>query len=226
MNKETILLLEDDAALMKANRGILEMNGYRVLACAEIKEAWTAAREEMPDLMVLDVMLPDGKGTDFYREYRAEYGDGTPALFLTVMKESEDIAEGYVSGGVDYIVKPFPMERLLMKVDSLLKGYRAAGEKIYIGTLRLDCIANAAYLDEKDLLLTPKEYSVLEYLARNRNRYVTAKELYAKVWGMEAVGERTVKEHIRKIRKKLGNDAPVDIESEWGYGYRLGRIKN
>ena len=226
MNKETILLLEDDTVLMKANRGILEMNGYRVLACTEIQEAWAAAREETPDLMVLDVMLPDGKGTDFYREYRAEYGDGTPALFLTVMKESGNIAEGYGSGGVDYIVKPFPMENLLMKVDSLLKGYKAAGEKIHIGLLRLDCIANAAYLDGNDLLLTPKEYSVLEYLARNRNRYVTAKELYAKVWGMEAVGERTTREHIREIRKKLGDDASVDIESEWGNGYRLVRIKN
>ena len=224
MNKETILLLEDDPVLMKANRGILEMNGYRVLACSDIGEAWAAAREETPALMVLDVMLPDGKGTDFYREYRAGYGS-VPALFLTVMKESWDIAEGYGAGGVDYIIKPFPMEQLLMKVDSLLESYRAAGEKIHIGPLRLDCIANAAFLNGKDLLLTPKEYSVLEYLARNRNRYVTSKELYTKVWGMEAVDTRPVKQHIRTIRDKLGDNGPVAIDSEQGKGYRLKKIQ-
>lgn len=221
MNKGTILLLEDDPALMKANRGVLEMNGYRVLACSEIKEAWAAAREETPGLMVLDVMLPDGKGTDFYREYRAEYGDGIPALFLTVMQESTDIAEGYGAGGVDYIVKPFPMEYLLMKVESLLKSYKAAGEKIHIGPLRLDCIVNAAYFDGKDLLLTPKEYAVLEYLARNRNRYVTAAELYKKAWGMDAVDTRPIKQHIRGIREKLGDNGPVVIDSEQGKGYRM-----
>jgi len=110
-------------------------------------------------------------------------------------------------------------------VDSLLESYRAAGEKIHIGPLRLDCIANAAFLNGKDLLLTPKEYSVLEYLARNRNRYVPSKELYTKVWGMEAVDTRPVKQHIRTIRDKLGDNGPVAIDSEQGKGYRLKQIQ-
>lgn len=224
MTKEIILLLEDDPAIMKANRGILEMNGYRVIACADIKSACAAVREEKPDLMVLDVMLPDGSGTDFYREYRAEYGNGTPALFLTVMKKRQNIAEGYGAGAVDYIIKPYPMENLLMKVESLLKSYREAGEKIHIGPLTLDFIANIAYLDGKDLLLAPKEFLTLGYLARNRNRYVSAKELYEKAWGMAPVDTRPVKQHIRTLRDKLGDNGRVIIDSVQGKGYQLKKI--
>ncbi len=220
--QETVLLLEDDAAITRVNKGLLEMNGYRVLACASLKEARRTVWEETPDLMVLDVRLPDGSGRDFCREYREEYGSGTPVLFLTVMKESRDIVAGYKAGATDYLLKPFDVDMLLLKVRALLEN-RAAGDSIVIGALRLDCFARIAYLNEVDLLLTPKEYSVLEYLARSRSRFVKARELYEKVWGSQAWGERTVREHIREIRKKLGGGAPVTLLSRQGNGYRLIR---
>lgn len=220
--KETILLLEDDATIMRVNKGILEMNDYRVVACASLKEARKAVWEETPDLMVLDVRLPDGSGKDFCREYREEYGGGTPVLFLTVMKKSKDIVAGYVAGATDYLLKPFDVDMLLLKVRALLEN-KAASDGIVMGRLRLNCFAKIAYMNEINLLLTPKEYSVLEYLIRNRSRFIKVKELYEEVWGTQAQGARTVREHIREIRKKLGDSAGVSIVSHQGDGYRFIR---
>lgn len=219
---ETILLLEDDRSLLRAVRGVLELEGYTVLACATVAEARRAVWEQTPGLMVLDVLLPDGNGVEFCREYRAAYGGGTPVLFLTALGQQQDILAGYEAGGADYLVKPFDLQILLLKIQALLAS-RAAADSIVVGPLRLDGRLRAAYLDGEDLLLTPKEYAVLEYLARNRSGYVKARELYEAVWGMEAQGERTVRQHIGELRKKMGGRQGVDILSQWGEGYRLVR---
>jgi DNA-binding response OmpR family regulator len=224
MNRETVLMLEDDLLLLESNAAGLEANGYRVLACPNVRAARKALADESPDVLVLDVQLPDGNGFEFYEEYKEKYGGGTPVIFLTVMERADYIARGYDIGGLDYIIKPYKVEHLAKKIRSLLGGFKAAAEAIVLGNLRLDSISGIAFWDGKDLLLTPKEYAVLEYLARNRNRYVTAKELYEKVWGMDAAaGERTARVHVRDIRKKLGRNAAVDIESKWGNGYRFIR---
>lgn len=224
MNGETVLMLEDDLPLLDFNTTSLESGGYRVLACPDVKSARKALGAESPDIMVLDVRLPDGNGFDFYKEYKEQYGGGTPVIFLTALDREDYIAQGYDIGGLDYIIKPFKADHLAKKIRSLLDSHKAAGETIVFGSLRLDCVSNIASLDGKDLLLSPKEYLVLEYLARNRSRYVTATELYEKVWGMDVVaGERTARVHIREIRKKMKSGASVDIISEWGSGYRLVR---
>jgi DNA-binding response OmpR family regulator len=223
MNYETVLMLEDDLFLLRTNAEELENDGYRVLACADIKAACRAVKDESPDIMVLDVQLPDGTGFDFYREYKEEYGAGTPALFLTVMSQEEYVAQGYDIGGVDYIIKPFKAEFLEKKIRSLLDSYKAAGEALVLGSLRLDCITNTALLNGHDLLLTPKEYMVLEVLARNKNRYMTADVLYEKVWGYPMNSEdTTIKSIVSRLRKKLEN-SEYTINTSRGEGYCLER---
>jgi DNA-binding response OmpR family regulator len=224
MNMETILLLEDDIAIMRANKGILELNDYRVLACYNLNEARNAMREETPDLMVLDIMLPDGTGVDFCREYREGHGMAVPVLFLTALKDNADMITGYESGGTDYLVKPFGADMLLLKVRALLESGRAktkaATEIITVGSLRLDCMASIASYNGTDLILKPKEFAVLKYLIHNRGDYVTSDELYEKVWGMEALDKRPVKQQIKRLRDKIvGSD--IAIDSEYGDGYRL-----
>ena len=216
----TVLLLEDDVIVMKANKGILELEDFRVLACYSLEEAWEVVRKTTPDLLVLDIMLPDGNGVDFCKEYRAKYGKNVPVLFLSVLSENEDIIKGYGAGGVDYLVKPFAAEMLLIKVRALLENKKAASEVIILGNLRLDDIACIATLDGADLLLKPKGFALLKYLMLNRGKFVSAEILYEKVWGMAAIETNQVKKQIHYLRTKLDGSAFV-IDFENSEGYRL-----
>jgi two-component system response regulator ResD len=219
MNGETVLLLEDDMMLLKANADYLAMEGYRVLACENERHAWEALQKESPDIMVLDVKLPEGSGLDFCREYQEKYGKGTPALFLSALKKPVDIDAGYEAGGVDYIVKPFRIDRLAMKIRAMLEHTKAVGEAIILGKLRLDCVSNIAYLDGEDLRLMPKEYAVLEYLAHNRNTVIPAEIVYEKVWGHPMNGdENAVKITVSRLRKKLEGSG-YTVSSGRGDGY-------
>lgn len=225
MNKPTILLLEDNAAIMKANDGLLTMSGYRVLTCSTLQEARSALEKETPDLLILDVMLPDGSGIDFCREYRATRGAGTPVLFLTVLREKSDMVQGYGVGGTDYLTKPFDLDILLMKVEALLEQTKAAksvGDNVFIDPLRLDFSTRRAYMAGRDLLLTPKEFTLLGILIKNRYRCFTQEELYERVWGMDAVHDvRTVKEHMSRLRRKLGINSSICIATVRGKGYHI-----
>jgi DNA-binding response OmpR family regulator len=219
MNRETVLMLEDDLLLLKSNAEVLEKSGYHELAFPNVKAARKALGEESPDIMVLDVKLPDGNGFDFYREYKEKYGGGTPVVFLTVMAKEEYAAQGYGIGGLDYIIKPYKADHLEKKIRSLLDSHKAAAEALVLGNLRLDCITNTAWLDGLDLLLTPKEYTVLEVLARNKNRYMTAEALYEKVWGQDMSKEdNAVRKAVSRLRKKLeGSEYTINMNRGEGY---------
>jgi DNA-binding response OmpR family regulator len=219
MNRETVLMLEDELPLLKSNAAGLEASGYRVLACPNVKAARRALAEEVPDMLVLDVQLPDGNGFEFYREYKEKYGGGTPVIFLTVMESEDYIARGYDIGGLDYIIKPYNVEHLAKKIHSLLGSHKAAAETLVIGNLRLECISSIASLNGKNLFLAPKEYAVLEYLARNRNKTITAEAIYEKVWGYDLGKEdNAVRKTVSKLRKKLkGSEYTIDISRGEGY---------
>jgi DNA-binding response OmpR family regulator len=224
MNRETVLMLEDELPLLKSNAAGLEASGYRVLACPNVRAARKALDAESPDVLVLDVQLPDGNGFEFYREYKEKYGGGTPVIFLTVMASEDYIARGYDIGGLDYIVKPYKVEHLAKKIRSLLGGFKAVTETLVLGNLRLDCISSIASLNGEDLHLALKEYAVLEYLARNRNQTITAEALYEKVWGHPMNGDdKAVKIAVSRLRKKLkGSDYAIHVSR--GEGYCFERV--
>lgn len=221
-NKGTILIIEDNLDILRANAAELRMENYHVLEADTLETGRALAQKEVPDLILLDIILPDGNGLDYCREV---FGQNSPRiLFLSAMHTPEDVIAGLRVGGDDYMTKPYLMEELLARVEAILRRSKIGNlqpQSLCIGSLELNGISGRAYLCGKDLLLTHMEYSILEYLARNMNRYLTAQELYQKLWNMEAGDVRTVWEHISRLRKKLAINRSVDIESVRKKGYRL-----
>ncbi len=218
-----ILLVEDDQEVLAGNARRLEAEGYRVSAAATIAQARKIVRAEAPDLVVLDIMLPDGSGLELCGELRA--AAPVPVLFLTSLDDRKQVVEGLRAGGDDYLTKPYHLEELVARVEALLRRVellRGATEFQEWGGLRLDLIRQRAYWQEKDLLLRPKEFQVLALLMRNRNRCTSSEELYAGVWGQTAIDTRPVMTHVSTLRLKLIKaGCAVDVEHLRGRGYRL-----
>jgi DNA-binding response OmpR family regulator len=223
MSKETVLIVEDDLNILRANTAALELEGYRVHTAVTLDEARSVSKAYPPDLILLDVLLPDGNGLDYCGELRGE--SGVRILFLSALGTKADVLAGLRAGGDDYIAKPYDMDELILRVKALLRRGRMLGRAeppLTLGKLTLDRTSRRAFLSGRDILLKPKEFAVLSLLAESRGRTVPAKELYEKVWGMRLIGDmRTVKEHISRIRGKLGKESAVYIVSERGKGYRL-----
>lgn len=221
----TILMIEDNPDLLRINRAELEEEGYRVFEARTLKEGNRLAREIAPDLILLDILLPDGNGLEYCREHL--YKSGACVLFLSALNTKEDVIAGLRAGGDDYIPKPYLMEEMLARVEALLRRSKAAvkPESAFIGDLELRPASRRAYAHGKDLMLKPREYALLEYLALRPGQYVSAKELYETLWGMDSAGKlETVTVHISKLRKKIACAANIKVESKRNEGYRF--IKN
>ncbi len=223
MSNATILMIEDNPDIRRANAAELRMEHYRVLEADTLEKGRALARRESPDLILLDILLPDGSGLDYCREIFGQ--NASRILFLSALHTPEDVIAGLRAGGDDYMTKPYLMQELLARVEAILrrpKMIQAEPQPLRIGPLELNGTAKRAYLDGADLLLTRMEYTLLEYLTQNMDRHVPAEELYQKLWDMEAVSDiRTVWEHISRLRRKLAADTAVEIESVRGQGYRL-----
>lgn len=216
-------MIEDNLAILRTNRTALKLEGYRVLEADTLAKGRKMTEQENPDLILLDILMPDGNGLEYCRDYLGK--NGARILFLSALNTKEDVIAGLRAGGDDYIAKPYLMEELLARVEALLRRGRLIKMEeppLRIGALELKFAPRQAYLNGNQLSLTPMEFTMLEYLSRHMGDYVTAEELYAKIWGMDTAGDvRTVWEHVSRIRNKLGKTAPVDIVSERGKGYRL-----
>lgn len=223
-----ILLVEDDRAVLEENRRRLETEGYRVSTAAAAAAARKLFNACLPDLAVLDILLPDGSGLDLCRELRA--ATPVPVLFLTSLDDKRQVIEGLRAGGDDYLTKPYHLEELLARVESLLRRVellRASPESLEQNGLRLDLIRQHAYWRERDLLLKPKEFQLLALLMKHRNRYSTTKELYMGVWGQAAIESRPVIVHLSSLRLKLDKaGCTFDVEHIRDRGYRLVKRQN
>lgn len=228
MKRAKILIVEDDYDIRNANRAALEMEGYIVMEAETLERGRAIVEEMRPDLIILDILLPDGNGLNYCGELRGK--SGVRILFLSALSTKADALAGLRAGGDDYISKPYDMEELLARVEALLRRGKLIGLEeppLNLEGLELDFISRRALLNGRDILLKPKEFALLEILVRNRDRTVAVDELYEKVWGMDAAGDvRTVKEHISRIRGKLGEDSGFSIISERGKGYCLVGSKN
>ena len=223
MKKATILIVEDDDNIMNANRAALELEGYCVLEADTLKKSRTMVEELSPDLIILDILLPDGNGLSYCEELRGE--NGIRILFLSALNTKEDVLAGLRAGGDDYIAKPYDMDELILRVDALLRRGKMIGREEpphILGKLVLNPVSRRALLDGRDILLRPKEFALLSILADSPGKIISATELYEKVWGMDTSGDtRTVKEHISRIRSKLGGESGFSIVSDRSEGYHL-----
>lgn len=221
MKKAMILIIEDDYDIRSANCAALELEGYMVMEADTLARGRSMAEESAPDLIILDILLPDGNGLCYCEELRGK--SGVRILFLSALGTKTDTLAGLRAGGDDYIAKPYDMEELLARVEALLRRGRLIGQEepmLRLGGLELDSISRRALQNGRDILLKPKEFALLEVLVRSHGKTVAVDELYEKVWGMNSAGDvRTVKEHISRIRSKLGENSGLSIVSERGRGY-------
>lgn len=230
--KKTVLIVEDEKNIVDIIRFNLQRTGYNTLEAYDGEAGLAMAREKKPDLILLDVMMPKMMGFDVCRALRAE-GDNVPVIILTAREEEEDKILGLEIGADDYITKPFSMRELLARVKAVLRRSTKDGQKdksheeaLTIGGLRLDFSSYQAWLHDKPIALTPKEYELLKLLVTNPGRAFSRDELLERIWGYEYYGDtRTVDVHIRHLRAKLKDDPTVSdaIETVRGVGYRFAR---
>lgn len=219
MSKNLILLIEDDPDIASANRIMLELEGYSVIEARTLKKGKELVESASPDLVVMDIMLPDGNSLDYCRELRGK--SGVRILFLSALGTKEDIVEGLRAGGDDYLAKPYIMDELILRIQALMRRGNMEQEKMNPKGLTFNSLSNQAFYDGKDLMLKPKEYAVLELLNKNRDYYLSAEEIYSAVWNIDGGDDlSTVHNHIYSLRKKLSGTG-YSIELKRGRGYQL-----
>jgi DNA-binding response OmpR family regulator len=225
--QKKILLIEDNETLIEGTRRVLNRAGYSVKMAKTLGEAREVLRGYAPEVILLDVMLPDGDGFEFCGEIRPE--TDAHILFLTSRKEQEDRMRGLDSGGDDYIIKPFRTNELLARVAAAMRR-REMSEAPHgffmAGNMSLDIIARIAYVDGKDLLLSAKEFAILLFLAQNKGEILGVENIFQEVWGMPIGGDsRTLRKHISELRGKMTNaGCTYSINSVYGQGYRFEEI--
>jgi DNA-binding response OmpR family regulator len=222
---KTILVVDDKASVRNMVRDCLEGEGFRVFIASNGLEALYAARQEKPDLIMLDIMMPEMSGYDFLKTYRKERE--TPVILLTARLEETDKVLGLELGADDYVTKPFSMKELVARINAVL---RRAGKTISTpevltsGKIRLDRDAHAVTVNGKAANLTASEFNLLYILMSNPGRVYSRSELLLKLQGTDLENvERTIDVHIRNLRTKIEPDPgkPVYIETVFGAGYKF-----
>lgn len=204
----TILLVEDDKNIQRINRRILEREGFTVLCAGTLKEAEAVLKDQKPDALVLDIMLPDGNGLAFCEKIRPY--TPVPVLFLTALDEKGEIIQGLVTGGNDYITKPYNVDEFTARVKAqlrLARMNRLASEKartITRGPLMLDTVALRAFLGGEDMMLSAREFSVLLFLLQHEGRTLSAQEIYNGAWDQPMAGNTSALwKCISRLKNKL-----------------------
>lgn len=222
-----IAVVEDETAIAEVLEYNLAREGFEIRVHTRGDEAWEALRQDPPDLVLLDLMLPGLDGLEVARRLRREEATAAvPIVMLTAKSEDVDRVVGLELGADDYIAKPFNPREMVLRVKAVLR--RARGEEkgggwLTVGTVRLDPEGHRAVLAGDELPLTATEFRLLEALMRAPDRVKTRDALLSEVWNYSPdVDTRTVDTHIRRLRKKLGDEAER-IETVIGVGYRLRR---
>jgi DNA-binding response OmpR family regulator len=233
MKKQTILIVEDETTIREVVHKYLELDGFAVLEAATGPEALAILRENMVDLVILDIMLPGLDGFTITREIRdtqdmagLAINGATPIIMLTSRSNERDRITGFELGVDDYVVKPFSPRELVMRVKAVLRRtLPTEPEKTLVFShLQIDPLRRAVTLDEQALSLTAKEFDLLWFLAQHPQQVFSRAQLLDQVWGYEFYGEEsTVTVHIRRLREKLETDPahPTYIQTVWGIGYRF-----
>jgi DNA-binding response OmpR family regulator len=226
--RANVLVIEDDPNVGEVVARYLEREGYRVAVCADGAQGLRRALDELPDIVVLDLMLPSLNGLEVCRRLRAVAP--VPVIMLTARGAEADRVAGLELGADDYLAKPFSPRELTARVKAVLR--RAGGtlstalvapEVLSAGAIELDLVAHEARLDGDLLALTAKEFDLLAHFMRHPRRAFRREELLADVWGFSYGDTSTVTVHVRRLREKIEPDpsAPRHVKTVWGVGYRF-----
>lgn len=199
-------MIEDEADVMEINREYFKGKGYEVICAATLEKARFLLEEHAPDIVLLDVMMPDGSGFEFCGELRKK--TNAPIIFLTCRDENESVIKGLLQGGDDYVTKPYDLNILNARVVAQLRraGIMTAG-KIELFPLTIDFFAGEATLDGEKISLTQKELQLLGCFVLFAGRRQSVEEIYRRAWGEMSPGSTgTVKTHVANLRKKLKLD--------------------
>ncbi|MBI5052157.1 MAG: response regulator transcription factor [Chloroflexi bacterium] len=222
---QTILIVDDKASVTRMLSDYFTAQGFRSVVAANGRDALFAARHEKPDLILLDIMMPEMDGYDFIRSYRKE--SNTPIILLTAKLEETDKVVGLELGADDYVTKPFGMAELLARVRAVLR--RSKQEKVEADVLRVSDVtlekkSRVVKVGERAVDLTPSEFDLLVILMTTPGRVFSRSELLEQMQGYSFAGvERTIDVHVRNLRTKIEIEPsePRYIETVFGVGYRF-----
>jgi DNA-binding response OmpR family regulator len=223
-----ILLVDDDALMRRSLAFNLEQAGFQASSAASAEDALAQARQQPPDLVLLDIGLPGMDGLDAIKRFKEQ--SHVPVIFVTARRRNLDEVVGLELGADDYITKPFDVDVLIAHIKAVLRRNETSAERaqpaapLQVGDLMLDPAAHTVCISGKNVALSPKEFNLLHALALEPNRVCRVAELLSSVWGAEFIGQpQVVYVHIRWLREKLEADPqhPQRILTVRGVGYKL-----
>ncbi|MDT0553133.1 response regulator transcription factor [Urechidicola vernalis] len=220
-HKIKILLAEDEPALGQIIKESLTTRNFDVTLCTNGEEAFQQYKTDAPDILVLDVMMPIKDGFTLAKEIRFE-NEHIPILFLTAKSQVKDVVEGFEIGGNDYLKKPFSMEELIVRINALLKRQKSKNEPINIGKYTFDLLKQELLFGTSKENLTHREAQLLWHLHIQRNKVLERSIILKKLWGDDDFfNARSMDVFISKLRKKLKQDANIQIINIRGFGYKM-----
>lgn len=220
----TILLVEDNPHIMEINREALMMEDYTVLEADSGSACMEQLSQNDVDLIVLDIMLPDGDGLSLCRRIKEQYD--IPILFLSALGKNEQIIDGLRAGGDDYLPKPYDIGVLLARIEARLRSSKRSIRFVSYGSLRLDTVSMIASSDKNNLLLTQKEFLLLLSLIKNADRLLSKEDIYREIWSTEPGNNlNAVYTTVSRLNKKLDDaDTGLRVILHRGEGYALEDI--
>jgi len=224
MQGSSVLIIEDDPALLRGLKDNFEAQSYRVHLARDGREGLAAALASPPDLLVLDIMLPKLNGYEICRALRAK-GHDMPIIMLTAKGQEEDIVRGLELGADDYVTKPFSIRELMARAKAFLRRREAGASTVFhFGECKLDLAAHKLFRNGEEVSLTAKEFRLLEFLTKRPGRALTRDQILDGVWGNDImVNDRSVDRCVTTLRAKIESDArhPCHIQTIRDIGYRF-----
>lgn len=223
----TVLLIEDEAALGMIVRDSLEVRGFRVCYANNGEDGLRLFREERPDIIVADVMMPDMDGFTLVEHIRKDDTD-TPVIFLTARSQTVDVVRGFELGGNDYVKKPFSLDELIVRINALLRRNKAnrpmpvSSGQLSIGRYQFDPPKQKLFIDQREILLSYREAELLRRLYEQRNQVLERTSVLVEIWGDDSFfNGRSLDVFITRLRRHLRDDPQIQILNIRGIGYKL-----
>lgn len=223
----TVLLIEDEAALGMIVRDSLEVRGFSVRYATNGEDGLRLFREERPDIVVADVMMPEMDGFSLVEHIRKDDAD-TPVIFLTARSQTADVVRGFELGGNDYVKKPFSLDELIVRINALLRRNVAirpapvSSEQLSIGRYQFDPPKQKLLIDQREVLLSYREAELLRRLYEQRNQVLERASVLIEIWGDDSFfNGRSLDVFITRLRRHLRDDPQIQIINVRGIGYKL-----